>query len=146
MAKKIGYQSTHKMEARDGVRYATTYYKQTLAQRKELVKHIHTVLQEIAEELRLHPQDESWLFEPNKMYPKTTGGKKRDHRSIMEMFEDIMGECRGVKRDGTPKDFAQAPIDRWNKLFYETDYAIEMVQTDRTGINTFTDIFQTADD
>ena len=142
MAKKIGYLETHQMEAREGVRYATTYYKQTLAQRKELVNHVHMVLQEIAEALKTMPEYDAWLFEPQKMYPKTGQGRRREYRSIMEMFEDMMGECRGAKRDGTPKDFAQAPIERWNKLFYETDYAIDMTHTSNTKLTTFSNIFE----
>jgi hypothetical protein len=60
----------------------------------------------------------------------------------MEMFEDIIGECRGAKRDGTPKDFARAPIDRWNKLFYDTDYAIDMVESYQDKITTFDSMFK----
>jgi hypothetical protein len=142
MSKQIGYQQTHQMEAREGTRFATVYYKQTLAQRKELVNHIYRVLSEIAEVTDQHPEYTDWFYEPQKMYPKITGTKKREYRTIMEMFEDIIGECRGAKRDGTPKDFARAPIDRWNKLFYDTDYAIDMVESYQDKITTFDSMFK----
>jgi hypothetical protein len=140
MSKKIAYQKTVSMEPRPGVKYATTYYKQTLAQRKELVKHIISVIEQIGEATRGNEEYLTWFEQPQKMYPKTQAGRKKEYRSIMEMFDDIIGECRGAKRDGTPKDFAQAPIDRWNKLFYDTEWAIDMVESESTRPNTFDDL------
>ena len=142
MSKKIGYQSLHKMEPRPGVKYATVYYKQSLAQRLELVKHIMTVINEIGEATKGNEEYLAWFEQPQKMYPKTGPGKTREYRSILEMFEDIIGECRGAKKDGTPKDFAQAPIERWNKLFYDTDYAIDMVESYQDKITTFDKMFK----
>ena len=47
--KQIGYIRTEKMAPRDGFEYSTTYLKQTLAQRKELCRHIRQVVEEIAD-------------------------------------------------------------------------------------------------
>lgn len=140
MAKTFYYQKTHDMKARDGVRYATTYYKQTLEQRKQLTKHIRECSKEIAEYLDQHPEYMDWHLEtPLKGFPKTQGQK---NRTTWEIITDIVGEATGVKRDGTPKDYAQAPIDRWNKLFKGTDYEFEMVQHDGGAKTTFDSLWE----
>ena len=73
-----------------------------------------------------------------KGFPKTKGG----NRTLWEIVEDIMGEAHGKTRQGLPKDFAKAPIDRWNKLFKGTDYEFEMVQTFGSESTTFHNIME----
>lgn len=127
MAKQeFHYTKTHKMEKRDGVNYATTYYKQTLEQRKALVKHIYKSSKELVEALDADPEMMRWARETAlKGFPKT--GKQKN-RTCWEIIEDLVCEAQGKRRDGTPKDFAQAPIERWNKLFKDTDYEFDMTQ------------------
>lgn len=139
MAKTIRYQKTSKMEPRDGVKYATTYYKQSLEQRKELVRHLESCIEEMVQYLDKHPQDMSWAMNTGlKGFPKTTGGK----RTMWEIMEDIAGEAQGKQRSGLPKDFAQAPIERWNKLFAGTDYEFVMIQTFGSAATTFDQIME----
>jgi hypothetical protein len=61
---------------------------------------------------------------------------------VWEIVEDIIGEARGKTRQGLPKDFAQAPIDRWNRLFAGTEYEFEMVQTFGSESTTFNSIME----
>lgn len=139
MAKTIRYQKTSRMEPRDGQKYATTYYKQTLEQRAELVKFLGECAREIVEYLDTDANMMSWAQRQGiKGFPKTTGG----NRTVWEIVEDIIGEARGKTRQGLPKDFAAAPIERWNKLFKDTDYEFEMVQTFGSQSTTFHSIME----
>lgn len=135
MAKTFYYQKTHEMTARDGVRYATVYYKQSLEQRKQLTQHIYKCSKEIIDYLDQHPEYMDWhKTKPLKGFPKT-GGQK--NRTTWEIIEDLAIEAQGRKRDGLPKDYAAAPIDRWNKLFKDTEYEFRMEQNDTAVKTTF---------
>lgn len=139
MAKTIRYQKTQRMEPRDGQKYATTYYKQTLEQRQELVKFISECAREIVKYLDTDQEMMSWAQRSGiKGFPKTTGG----NRTVWEIVEDLVGEAQGKTRQGLPKDFAQAPIERWNKLFKGTEYEFHMVQTFGSQSTTFHSIME----
>lgn len=137
MAKTIRYQRTQKMEPRPGQKFSTTYYKQTLEQRQELVQHIQNCMREMVNYLDQHPEHLDWAMNTGlKGFPKTTGG----FRTMWEIMSDIAGEAQGQTRQGLPKDFAQAPIDRWNKLFQGTEYEFVMVQTFGAPANNFNNL------
>lgn len=124
------YLSTHVMPPRPGKKYSTTYYKQTQEQRRALVRHFRQAATEIANAADVEPEVVSWLKTPDKSF-KRDGQARRGqskYKTPEELMTDILAECSGTKRDGTPKDFAKAPIDRWNKLFADTKYEIDMVQ------------------
>lgn len=140
---RIFYQKTQGMEARDGNKFATTYYKQTLEQRKQLTKHIRACTKEIIDYLDKNPSQLEWhMNTPLKGFPKTKG---QPNRTTWEILTDMVNEAKGRKRDGTPKDYAQAPIDRWNKLFAGTDYEIVMEQRDGLIKTTFDDLWKIED-
>jgi hypothetical protein len=129
------------MEPRDGVQYATTYVKQTLEQRKELCQHIRQIITEISQAVEQDPDLSDFIIEPLKGF-KTTQGK---NRSITDLLSDMATEARGKQRNGMPKDFALAPIERWNKLFAGTAYAVVLVQTYGARANNFNDLMELAD-
>lgn len=136
--KTIRYQRMERMLPREGVPYATTYVKQTLEQRKELCKHIRESVNEIADAVE---KDDDWLEflrKPLKGF-KTTQGK---NRTATDIITDMVNEAKGKKRDGLPKDFALAPIERWNKLFEKTAYEISLVQTFGSNTNNFLDLVE----
>jgi hypothetical protein len=120
MATFIGYTGTHKMEPREGLNYSTTYVKQTRAQRDLLVKHCRRVLEEIADAIEGNEELLTWATEPLVGFPR----KNLPNRSVSDIISDMIQECQGKRSNGTPKDFALAPIERWNKLFGDTEYAI----------------------
>ena len=120
MATFIGYTSTHKMEPREGLSYSTTYVKQTRAQRDQLVEHCRRVLTEIADAIEGDELLQSWVQEPLVGFPR----KNLPNRSVSDIIADMITESQGKRSNGIPKDFALAPIERWNKLFGDTDYAI----------------------
>lgn len=139
--KTIRYQKMTQMEPRDGVQYATTYVKQTLEQRKELCQHIRQIITEISQAVEQDPDLSDFIIEPLKGF-KTTQGK---NRSITDLLSDMATEARGKQRNGMPKDFALAPIERWNKLFAGTAYAVVLVQTYGARANNFNDLMELAD-
>jgi hypothetical protein len=126
------------MEPRDGVQYATTYVKQTLEQRKELCQHIREVITEISQAVEQDASLSDFILVPLKGF-KTTQGK---NRSITDLLSDMANEARGKQRTGLPKDFALAPIERWNKLFAGTAYAVVLVQTYGARANNFNDLME----
>lgn len=140
--KIIRYQKMTKMEPREGVGYATVYIKQTIEQRMELIKHIKTCVNEIA---TLIEQNDRWLEyinTPQKGFRKTVGA----NRTIADIMTDMINEGRGRTRKGEPKDFALAPIERWNKMFKGTDYEFELVQTFSPRSNNFDDLMEVNND
>jgi len=136
--KTIRYQKITKMEPREGVKYATSYLKQTLEQRKELTRHIRNVLNEIADALEGDEDLIDFVRTPLKGF-KTTSGQ---NRSITDILTDMVNEGKGKQRNGMPKDFAMAPIERWNKLFADSDYAIVLVQTYNKRENMFNSLIE----
>lgn len=140
--KTIRYQKFNKMEPRDGIKYSTTYVKQTLEQRKELCKHIKQVVYEIADAVENDEDLLDFVRTPLKGF-KTTSGQ---NRTATDILTDMVNEAKGKQKNGLPKDFALAPIERWNKLFEGTDYSIDLVQTfSKPSIN-FHDLCEIIDD
>ena len=127
--KTIYYEKLDRMDPREGVSYATTYVKQTAKQRHELEQHITRVITEIAQAMPILTQkDITWINfieQPLKGF-KTTKGL---NRSLVDLLTDMQTESAGTQRNGKPKDFALAPIERWNKLFKGTDYEISLVKS-----------------
>ena len=136
--KDIRYQKLNKMEPRDGVKYSTTYVKQTLDQRKSLCKHIKTVVTEIADALEGDEDLLDFMRTPLKGFKTTTG----HNRTATDILTDMVNEAKGKQKNNLPKDFALAPIERWNKLFAGTDYEINLVQTFSPPGNNFNDLVE----
>lgn len=116
--KRFTYVETKQMAPRNGVKYATTYYKQHPKQREEMSKWLQAQIREIAGLAEINLELSEAIFQPLKGFPKSKGS----NRSLAELLKDMMGECRGVKRNGKAKDFASAPIERWNKFFKGTKW------------------------
>jgi hypothetical protein len=135
--KTIRYQKMTKMEPRDGVKYSTTYVKQTLEQRKELCKHIRQVVVEISDAVEGDTELLDFIRTPLKGF-KTTAGQ---NRTTTDVLTDMINEAKGKQKNGLPKDFALAPIERWNKLFEGTDYSLDLIQTYTTK-NNFNEILE----
>lgn len=137
MAKTIRYQRIHEMKPRDGVKYSTKYLKQLPSQREELVKHVHRVVEEIVALMETDRQANDYIMDvQQRQFPKSNG----ERRTIFEIITDMLDQANGKMRGGHPKDFALAPIERWNRLFKGTEYEIALVQTHGASHNTFHDI------
>jgi hypothetical protein len=136
--KTIGYQKTQQMEPRPGVKYATTYYKQSHAQREALVDWIRRCSMEIVECVDSDPDFAQWWNTPIKEFRKTD----KTYRTPEEIVQDLLLEAIGQKRNGEHKDFAQAPIERWNRLWRETPWEFSMVQSLQDRLTTFDSIMK----
>lgn len=122
------YNNTRDMAPRDGKSYSTTYYQQSLDERKRVQKHINRTIQDI----KTLPESavSGWLETPLKRHTKTSGKGKY---SVFDVIRDMDGEAKKCRKDGLPGDFAKAPIDRWNKVFEGCpDRTIVMVQGSRS--------------
>ena len=142
MSKKIEYQRTQAMNPREGVNFATVYIKQTLSQRRELCQHIKQTIEEIAQAIEQDSDLAEWIRTPLQGF-KTTKGV---NRSVVDILTDMTNEARGLTKNNMPKDFAQAPIDRWNRLFANTDYAIDLVKAPPKPLNNFDTFMEFEDD
>lgn len=140
MIKKFTYLETKQMEPREGVKYATVYYKQHPKQREEMTKWILQTVKQIGEYAQSNEELAHEIFTPLKGFPKTG---KQPNRCLAELLTDIVGECRGVQKNGKPKDFAAAPIERWNKFFKGTQYefVLEEGSPFQGPQNTFSGLF-----
>lgn len=126
MAKSY-YNTTHEMDPRPGVSYKTTYYKQSLDDRMKTAKHIKGVLRDV-DSLPMS-EIEQWLHSPIKGHKKKTTGK--GNYTVLDVLKDALAEANGKQKNGLPKDFAKAPIDRWNKVFEDLESCtIEMTPAD----------------
>ena len=132
---KFYYDRKEKMSPRPGVKYATTYYKQTASERKRLMNRIVEVCRQVGNEMDRNKEILSWAEHTSlKGFPKTKG---QPNRTALEIFQDMKGEAFGTKKNGDPKDFAEAPIERWNRLMMtlpediRDKYIIEMCEGER---------------
>lgn len=114
-ANEFFYKTAHTMDPRDGVKYATTYYKQTLEERQKLCNHARNILRDINYLLKHYEAEvEEWLKSPLKKHKKKTA---KGTYTVEGVLEDLVSEMNGKMKNGLPKDFAHAPINRWNKIF-----------------------------
>lgn len=124
MPAKFAYERMVRMEPREGYSYSTVYVKQTAEQRKTLTRHVQTAVKELIQVAAANEEWEAWITAPLSGY-KTTQGC---NRSCLDIINDLYQESIGFKRNGELKDYALAPIERWNRLFRDTDYEFELVK------------------
>ena len=73
-------------------------------------------------------------------FPKTRG---QPNRSMQEILTDMVGEIQGTKTNGKPKDFAAAPIARWNKLFRGSELEFRLQESTSTNrANQYNNLFK----
>lgn len=139
MAKTIRYQKMVRMEPRPGVKYATVYIKQTPQQRQELVDHIRLTVEDLSYIMESNADINDFVMErPQRDFKKSDGS----HRTIIDIILDMVNEAAGRRKDGNLKDFALAPIERWNKLFRGTPREIVLVQTHGPRANNFHNLLE----
>lgn len=124
------YREVRNMNPRPGVRYGTKYYVQSAKHREQLAQHIIEVCDQIANLTLVNEELANWLLTPDDRFKRDRNRQEKPgkYKTPLELLEDSKGEAEGRKRNGDPKDFAQAPIERWNKLWEDVpEYTIEMV-------------------
>jgi hypothetical protein len=134
---KFKYKETKQMEARDGNPFATVYYPQTLEQKTATYKHAVMVAKETVRVCEKDPDLADWVKQPLKKF-KRTGGKPN------YTSEDIVQDM--VKQLDTDKDIPSGMLGRWNRLFEDTAWDIELEQETAEPKNLFNDIFKDDDE
>lgn len=136
--KTVYYDKIEQMQPREGVEYATRYLKQQAQHRRQLTRHVRDCTQEIMDYLEDNPDLMKWHEDtPLRGFKKTQGQR---NRTTMEILADMINEAKGHRKNGELKDYAMAPIERWNKLFQGTDYEIKLVEWNPS--KTYNDLFQ----
>lgn len=133
------YIDTKQMKPREGVKFATTYYIQSAKERQRQADWIRQQIASVVRALETDATAMEAAKKPLKGFPKTKGQK---NRTLIELLEDMAGEIQGTKKDGSPKDFAQAPIERWNKFFEGSNYEFRMEEQGTAKAKAFRSLFK----
>ena len=134
----IRYLATKQMTPRPGQRYATEYYKMRRDQRNKLRDFIVDVAQELFHAWDADRQAEIEAHQPLRGFKRLS----EQNRSLYDIVVEQLTEALGTKRNGDPKDFAVAPIARWNKIFHDTEYEIELELEYSARPNTFHKLYE----
>lgn len=117
MATKIKYLKTRVMEPREGVKYATTYYQQNSEQAQAALKHVRDVAEQIVEVCEKDLAMREWVQTPLKAFSRT--GLKPNY-SVEDIVSDLLNQL------DSGKDIPSGMIGRWNRLFDDTAWDIEL--------------------
>jgi hypothetical protein len=82
-----------------------------------------------------------WWTSPLKDFRKVD----KSYRTPEEIVQDLLLEAIGQKRNGEHKDFAQAPIERWNRLWADTPWQFSMTESFQPRLTTFDRIMSIAE-
>lgn len=134
------YIESKKMQPRPGNTFATTYYVMHPEQRHRFRKFVISCINQLLDSAEAN-NSEAQLTKPLKGF-KRTGNK--ENYSTMQIMEDLIREITGQKKDGSPKDIAQGPVGRWNKLFKGSRFEFDLEEgTPYTHANSFNKMFDT---
>jgi hypothetical protein len=124
------------MEPREGAKYSTTYYQQNSEQARESFTHVRNVAEAIVDACERDLDLKDWVQTPLKAFPRT--GVKPNYST-----EDIVSDLLNQLDSG--KDIPSGMIGRWNRLFEDTPWDIELEEYVSTrAINTglFNNLFK----
>jgi hypothetical protein len=137
MAREFGYTSRKEMEPRPGVRYATTYYKQSLQEYTRLRQHIYQVAAEIMAICDSDASYQLWATTPMKSFKKSVRGQ---YYTPMEIVTDM------VEQLTKQKDIPSGMLGRWNKLFADTKWDIYLTSGTPARETQFGQLFDAGND
>ena len=84
------------------------------------LEHIQQVVEQITEVCAKDPEMRDWIQTPLKRFRRVTTGK--DNYSLIDIVSDLAEQLEAGK------DIPSGMIGRWNKLFDDTDWDIELVE------------------
>ena len=116
------YITVKTMEPRPGTKYSTKYFKMRRPDRNLLRDHVIQCCRELLSAWDTNSESEREAHMPLSGFKRLN----QANRSLYEIVVELLQEATASKRDGSPKDFAVAPIDRWNRMFMQTEYEIQM--------------------
>lgn len=127
------YTSRKQMEPRPGVKYATTYYKQTLKEYTRLRAHIYRVAAEIMAVCDSDSDYYRWATTPMRSFKKSVRG---EYYTPMEIVTDM------VEQFAKQKDVPGGMLGRWQKLFAGTAWNIELTSGQPAKETTYGQLFE----
>jgi hypothetical protein len=132
---KFKYKSTKELTPKPGVTYSTTYYQQRTEEYQRTRQHIIAVVTEISAVSDLDKDLAVWILEPLKGFPRT---QRQPNYSLVDIVTDMLGQVEARK------DIPSGMLGRWNRLFYDTEWDIEMSHEYQSGAadpEVFNDLF-----
>ena len=126
------YRGRKEMEPRPGVRFATTYYKQTQTEYSRLRGHIYRVAAEIMAACDSDLTTYGWWTRPLKGYKRTTGENYTPCDIVTDMVEQFVKQ----------RDLPSGMLGRWQRLFADTPYDIVMVSGRPAPDTTYGELFR----
>jgi hypothetical protein len=136
MTTKLKYLKTRVMEPREGAKYSTTYYQQNSEQARESFTHVRNVAEAIVDACERDLDLKDWVQTPLKAFPRTG---VRPNYSTEDIVSDLLNQL------DSGKDIPSGMIGRWNRLFEDTAWDIELEEYVSTrAINTglFNNLFK----
>lgn len=107
------------MEPRPGVRYSTTYIKQTPAEYQRLRSWLMQIGENILDICQHDPSLTEWFTRPMQDFRKSTRGQ---YYTPEELLTDMIDQM------SLGRDLTQAMLSRWNRLTEATPWQIELVE------------------
>lgn len=106
------------MEPRPGVKYATTYIKQSPEEYDRMKSWLVQVAENILDICQHDPSLTEWFYRPMPDFRKSTRGQ---YYTPEELLTDM------IQQMSLGRDLTQAMTDRWNRLTDGTPWQIEWV-------------------
>jgi hypothetical protein len=110
----------HEMAPRPGVKYSTTYIKQSPAEYQRLNTWLIRAAEDIMGILELDPELARWFSHP---HPDFHTSKRGRYYSPEDLLTDM------IRQMSLGRDLPHAMLDRWNRLCENTPWEIEFYQT-----------------
>jgi hypothetical protein len=131
---KFYYHSTKSLDPRPGKTFSTTYYRQNIKEFDLVKAHVQQIGLDLLAVFENNPETdwEEWCHSPLKGFSTTTKGKP--NYSLIDIVQDLLAQIV------MGKDIPSGMIGRWNRLFKDTPWDIELEQGEREK-NNFVDIF-----
>jgi len=117
------YRSRKTMEPRVGVRYATVYIKQDIAEYERLKSWLVQIAQDIIAISQIDADCAAWFSTPMPDF-------RRSQRGEYYSPEDIITDMIDQMMHG--RDLTEAMLGRWNRLTEGTPWQIELIATHDT--------------
>ena len=118
------YRTERKMDPRPGVKYSTTYYKQSADEYKRLQNHIEDTVRQIE-----HHARESGIFDQLKEPVKSFRKESKEGYTTWEIVTDLRDQLRAGK------DLPSGMLGRWNRLFDENPEIQITLEPERNTTN-----------
>lgn len=113
---RFEYRTKRQMDPKPGNKFATEYYKQTPGQRTRLKDFVDTVYDQWSDRCARDPEARRDSQRPLTGFPRTQG----PNYSAQDIITDLHNQLR------SGKDLPSGMLGRWNRLFKNSEYTIEM--------------------